>query len=195
MKHMKKIACSMVASLVLCLLLWKPATADTFTIDSNYKIEYSVSGNSLYLDFILTNGCTGYMSLSFHEYPYPSDTIVVWWEESLQNAIVWDAYNPGIPSISAFPSPMRDDDPIIKIQGNSKDNRLNVQLISASKTGSEIRISVERPMVTGDIFDYQLYDDRNFYVMGSYNCHNGYINQFNMTQPMPSYQKVEIWKL
>ena len=172
------------------------AGSNLFTVDENYQIFYSVVGTKLRLEFILKNGREGWMGLAFHNFIFPADTVIVWWDKETDSAVVWDAYNPGIPTLPNFPSPLRDDDPILSVEGESPYYNLeNVQIVSANRTDDTITIICERDLETQDIFDYQLAEGRQFYVWAGYNETITYTNNLIASQPTYTKQVTGVWKI
>ena len=138
-------------------------------VDANFQVEYEVSGSDLVLTFQLSNNKTGWMAVAFNEFFFPADTIVVWYDEEQQEAYAWDAYNPGVPTLPSFPTPLSDTDPLIVLQGGTPyDNQDNVELVSASSVNGVTTIQVSRPLITEDIFDIQIEPDHQFYAMSMY---------------------------
>ncbi|MEK9738053.1 MAG: hypothetical protein VW239_12080, partial [Candidatus Nanopelagicales bacterium] len=69
---------------------------------------------------------------------FPADCIVAWIEPQTGQAMVWDAYNPGIPTLPFFPAPTQDNNPALMVQGASPlDNQENV-IITGSNTANDI---------------------------------------------------------
>lgn len=171
-------------------------SSNLWTVDENYQILYSVVGTKLRLEFILKNGREGWMGLAFHQFLFPADTIIVWWDKQTNSAMAWDAYNPGIPTLENFPSPLRDNNPLITLMsGSPYDNKENVQIVAASRTDDTITIVVERDLETQDVFDYQLIRGRQFYVWGAYNETLTFSSDLNALQPTYTNHATGIWKI
>lgn len=170
--------------------------SEEWIVDENLTITGEVVPElKLQLRFILKNGAEGWAAVFFHEFFFPADGIVVWFDESLQEGICWDAYNPGIPTLSNFPAPLQDNDPIFQLEDGSPENsKNNCKVISASKENGEIDILVERDLITNDVFDFQIYQGRNFYVHVAYNMSLTFVNEFEHIQPAPTKQVGFIWR-
>lgn len=142
----------------------------SWVMDENFSIQYHVQDNDvLNLTFQLLNGLDGWMGLCFHEFMFPADCIVAWWDED--QPFAWDTYNPGIPTLPFFPSPVQDTDPMLVSPGGSPmDNKDNITQISGSNANDVLSISVQRPLITEDIFDFQIYPDQIFHVIGAYSA-------------------------
>ena len=171
-------------------------SSNLWTVDENYQIFYSVVGTKLRLEFTLKNGRDGWMGLGFNRFLFPTDTIVVWWDSETDSAVVWDAYNPGIPTLVSFPAPIRDDDPILSFPGSTPfDNKQNVEIVEASRTDDVITIVCERELITNDVYDFEIYQDREFYVWAGYNQYHTFVNEFNAPQPTYWVQASRLLKL
>ncbi len=155
---------------------------EVYVLDENFQIRYQVVGSQIEFQFSMYNNFSGWMGLGFHEFMFPADTIVVW----MDNAVpyVWDAYNPGIPTLTFFPGPSPDDNPIFEVPGASPyDNKENVEIVNSSVSNGVTSITVRRDLVTGDIFDFALSMDRPFRVVTAYNSEQGFINEPDANQP------------
>ena len=141
----------------------------------------------------------GWMTVVFNTFPFPADSIVAWWDPETNQALVWDAYNPGIPTLPSFPSPLQDTDPTLNIpNGAPNDNQNNVKIIYASNQNGIIDIILQRPLITRDILDIQLETGGQYRVNLMYNPHNGFINTYDAVQPgypMGAVSKSAIWYL
>ena len=130
---------------------------DTYVPASNgLSVEYSVELDMLNITFNIDNpGPDGWASFVFGEFLFPSDGIYISWDES-GNVNAYDTYNPGIPTLPAFPAPYADNSPLVKItNGTPADNVMNVELISSLRQGSSLIVEVQRPLQTGDLLDLQ----------------------------------------
>lgn len=173
-------------SLIVLIIFLLPinAFAAAWAIDDNYEVEYQIVNDNIQITFTLKNYNIGWMTVIFGEFLFPADSIVVWWNYHANRAMVWDAYNPGIPTFVSFPSPVQDIDPIIKIEGGSVyNNRNNVRIVSQSNKNGVITIVCERALITRDIFDEQLYKNREVHVMAGYNHSMPFVDQFSAVQP------------
>lgn len=157
----------------------------TWYVDENFLIRYLVNPDEQTIDFTFTlsNGSDGWMGLCFNEFMFPADCIIAWMDDGVPSA--WDAYNPGIPTLPVFPSPIQDTDPVLQIEPpnplDNVDNLLSITDVSGSDPGS-VSIEVSRKLVTEDIFDYQIYEGWTN-VVAAYNATQGFINEFNALQP------------
>lgn len=150
-------------------LITTNAKAYLFTVDNNFSVEYEVIGSDIQFTLQLSNSMSGWMSIVFHEFLFPADALVAWYDQSNGQAHCWDTYNPGIPTLPEFPSPLYDDDPTITIQGGSPYNNVqNYQVVGSSHSNGITTIICKRKLVTQDIFDFQIYKGRNFHVKVSY---------------------------
>jgi len=180
--------------------LFMDATSSTvygggmWVMDENFTIQYHVIDNdTLTLTFELVNGLDGWMGLCFSEFMFPADCIIVWWDEG--QPFAWDAYNPGIPTLPFFPSPVQDTDPILVTPGGSPlDNKDNLTQISGSNANGVLSISVQRPLITEDIFDFQIYPDRIFPVIGAYAAHEIFDDQDDVIQPEHTAHGADQWE-
>lgn len=161
-------------SLILSLCLWlsmpSSALAVLWVIDDNFSIEYTVNTKTqeLNLTFKLQNEVNGWMGLCFHEFMFPSDCIVAWMGPE-KNFHALDTYNPGIPTLSSFPSPIQDTNPVIKLNGGSQfNNKNNLTDVFGTYNNGIIVISLKRKLITEDIFDFQIYPGRQFHVVAAY---------------------------
>ncbi len=115
---------------------------------------------------------------------FPADCIVAWIEPQTGQAMVWDAYNPGIPTLPFFPAPTQDNNPALMVQGASPlDNQENVIITGSNTANDIITINLQRKMQTGDIFDFQLAPDMQFNIVWAYSSDKVFINEFNAIQP------------
>ncbi len=153
--------------------------------NEDLKILYSTSDNAnLDLTFQLSNGANGWMGVCFHEFMFPADCIVAWIEPQTGQAMVWDAYNPGIPTLPFFPAPTQDNNPALMVQGASPlDNQENVIITGSNTANDIITINLQRKMQTGDIFDFQFAPDMQFNIVWAYSSDKVFINEFNAIQP------------
>lgn len=159
---------------------------ETFVVDENFQVEYGLQNDMLHLRFTLSNDKTGWMGMTFHNYPYPGDWIVAWWDPVIDEALVWDAFNPGSPTLAAFPSPVQDTDPAIKVPDSTTDNKDNVEIVSASNEDGVITIEVQRPRRTGDVFDFPLAPGHRIKVLAAYNDSEVFTEGEGVVQPPAS---------
>ena len=165
-------------------------------VDENYQISYGIVGSKIQLKFVLKNGFDGWMGVAFHQFFFPADTIIVWWDAQTNSPVVWDAYNPGIPTLPNFPAPLRDDNPILGVPGASPyDNQQNVQIVSANRSGDTITIVCERDLDTQDLYDYRFQLGTSFAVWAGYNENLTFVNEFNAQQPFYTKQAGQTWRL
>ncbi|MCB0917757.1 MAG: hypothetical protein KDC39_04220 [Actinobacteria bacterium] len=155
------------------------------TIDENFSIQQTVDDEYIYFKFILQNGRKGWMGLGFHSFMFPADNIIAWLDaQGIPH--VWDAYNPGIPTLSFFPSPSPDINPIFITDPNNpynnKDNILNVQGSNNEELGI-ITISFQRKLITEDVFDFQLQWNTQFNVNAAYNEDLTFTDIMDANQP------------
>lgn len=175
---------------------WRPPSVPTrlLEVDENYSISIGADPGDLTklrIAFQLRNGANGWMGLVFNEFMFPADGIFVWYDETSESCNVWDAYNPGIPTLSNFPSPLKDNDPLIKVYpANGLDNQENVEVIDCLAQDGTIEITVERALDTGDILDFPLEAGDMIRVLAQYNDRQIFINEFGVVQPMYTNQKV-----
>lgn len=140
-------------------------------IDDNFEIQYEVNTDdaAIEITFRLSNGHSGWMGLTFGEFMFPGDSIIVWMDES-GIPQVWDAYNPGIPTLPTFPAPLEDINPVLVLpNGNPFDNVENVEVVSSSQVDGVTTITVRRALITQDIFDFQIYPNQTYHVVAAYN--------------------------
>ncbi|MCF6767163.1 DOMON domain-containing protein [Thiotrichales bacterium 19S11-10] len=172
------------------------ANATLWQIDENFEINYQTQNEKLAIDFTLKNNKTGWMAVCFHEFMFPADCIIAWVDQQTKQPVVWDAYNPGIPTMSMFPSPIQDIDPLIKIEGGSPlDNKANVKITGFTNTNGTIQIKCERDLETGDIFDLQFTPGVEYHVVAAYNEKEGFNNEFQALQPMHSKVGSQLWMI
>jgi hypothetical protein len=170
---------------LISMLIAGSTYTQTFQVDKNYEIGYQVINDKLQITFILKNNYNGWMGVGFNEFMFPADTIIAWWDKQTNQPIVWDSYNPGIPTLPSFPAPLQDNNPYMIIEGGSPlDNKQNVTIVSASNKDGVITIKTERKLVTGDIFDLQFELGRSYNIVAAYNKSQGFTNEFNANQPM-----------
>lgn len=149
--------------------------SQVWPVDDNLTIHYGTREDTLLLDFVLTNNNDGWMGLGFNEFMFPADTIIVWWDTQGDMPLAWDAYNPGIPTIPNFPAPLRDTNPyLVMPNGSPLDNQDNLTGLTGVRAGGTILIHVEREMITGDIFDFEIEPDMEFNVIAAYNSRLGF---------------------
>ncbi|NQU36861.1 MAG: hypothetical protein HQ526_04600, partial [Actinobacteria bacterium] len=107
----------------------------------------------------------------------------------------WDAYNPGIPTLPNFPSPLQDTDPILKLpDGSPFDNKDNVSLVSAATADGVTTVVCERDLTTGDILDSQLRRGRTYQVWGAYNEREIFGDEDSVGQPMWTSEGATTWR-
>ncbi|MCF6775707.1 DOMON domain-containing protein [Thiotrichales bacterium 19X7-9] len=173
---------------------FNPAIAILWQIDKNFEINYQTQNRKLTIEFILKNNKDGWMAVCFHEFMFPADCIIAWVDKETRQPVVWDAYNPGLPTLPMFPSPIQDIDPAIKINsGNPLDNKSNVKITNFSNTNGIINIKCERDFETGDIFDLQFIPGEEYHVVAAYNESKGFINEFQASQPMHTKVGSQMW--
>ena len=163
-----------------------------YKVDDNFSFDLQSSNTepTFRVSFQLANFGDGWMGLIFDEYMFPSDGIFVWYDAAARTCQVWDAYNPGIPTLPSFPSPLRDDDPTLIIEPrNPLDNVENVSIVECSRENGVTSVTVERKLETGDIFDKQLAVNDIIRVLAQYNDRQIFNNQFDAKQPMYTYQE------
>ena len=125
--------------------------------------------------FVVTNHNDGWMAFGFGEFMFPTDTIVVRWDLESDRPLARDAYNPGIPTLPNFPSPLQDTNPYLLIpEGSPEDNKDNLTNISGVRVGGTIGIHVERQMITGDLFDFAIEPNVEFNSIAAYNSRLGF---------------------
>ncbi len=155
--------------------------------NDDFEVMYStLDSDMLNLTFHLSNGADGWMGVCFNEFMFPADCIVAWIDPDSGVAMVWDAYNPGIPTLSFFPSPTKDDNPVITLQGGSPlDNKENVNITSytTSAEAGTITINLQRLMQTGDLFDYQFAPGMQLNVVWAYSSDQVFFNDLDAMQP------------
>ena len=190
MKHTKSqtynflITTLFVATILFSTLISTKSHAALWRMDDNFSIEYTVTSNKIRFTFQLQNNKNGWMSVAFHEFEFPADTIVAWYDTETNTPRCLDYYNPGIPTIANFPSPMQDTNPIMKIEGGNPSNNINnVQLVEATNENGIVSITCERNLVTNDIFDAQFRRGMQLNVYGAYNDSLGFNDTYNWQQP------------
>ena len=166
-------------------------------LNDQATILYSVEEERLVLTFMMRNPAdAGWMGLTFNEFMFPGDSIVVSWDGSgAQSAFALDSYNPGIPTLPNFPAPLQDTNPRLKLTGDPLDNRDNVTLTGASDTNGTLVITVERDLQTGDIFDFQMTDDDRFNVVAAYGLGQTWNRSYDAQQPGHTFYAADIWEL
>ena len=91
---------------------------------------------------------------------------------------------------------MRDTDPeIIASPPSSLNNVDNVTIDSATNNGGVLTISLHRPLITGDIFDFAVEADRTVNVCAAYNKSLGFIDQPNVEQPVHTAYSCTRWTI
>jgi len=154
--------------------------------NEDFEVLYSTSDNDDLLDltFHLSNGADGWMGVCFNAFMFPADCIIAWIDPQTGQPMVWDAYNPGIPTLSFFPSPTLDDNPILTLQGGSPlDNQENVSITGFTNANEAITINLQRKMQTGDIFDYQFEPGMQLNVVWAYSSDQVFFNDLDAVQP------------
>ena len=173
-----------------------PTNAQTWTIDPNYNVSYAVVDSELTVQFELRNNQSGWMAVAFNDFEFPADTIVAWYDPATKSATCWDAYNPGIPTLNNFPSPLQDTDPILKLNdGSPMNNQDNVRVVSSAVADGITRIMCERDLITGDVFDRQLRVGDSFEVWSAYNADQIYSSQSGAVQPMWTQEATSRWRI
>lgn len=161
--------------------------SQVWPVDDNLTIHYGTREDTLLLDFVLTNNNDGWMALGFGEFMFPTDTIVVWWDFAGRIPLVWDAYNPGIPTIPNFPAPLEDTNLYLRDPaGSPLDNKDNLTGVTGVRAGGTILIHVERLLNTGDIFDFAIEPNMEFNVIAAYNSRLGF-NTAGVAPPQPEH--------
>jgi hypothetical protein len=153
--------------------------------NEDFEVLYSTAydGDLLDLTFQLSNGADGWMGVCFNAFMFPADCIIAWIDPQGQ-PVVWDAYNPGIPTLSFFPSPTLDDNPILMVQGASPlDNQENVSITGFTNANGVITINLQRKMQTGDIFDFQFETGMQLNVVWAYSSDQIFVNEMDALQP------------
>lgn len=174
----------------------KKSQATMWIIDDNYSLSYNVTGSTLQLSFILKNYKNGWMSIVFHEFIYPGDTIVAWYDQDQNKGFCWDAYNPGIPTLPSFPSPLQDNDPEMIIPGAvATENQNNVRLVSATVENGVTTITCERALNTADAFDFQITRGNRFNVLAAYNENTVFIDLYGTAQAFWTKTSGGYWEL
>jgi len=179
--------------------VWSPRDSSSeseWDLDDRVSIGYQVIGERIRLTFTMADaGPEGWIGLTFHEFMYPGDSIIVSWGAAQQEAFALDAYNPGIPTFVNFPAPLQDTNPELIVPGVSPlDNQDNVIMAAAVNTAGSQVITVERDLQTGDIFDFQLSGNQAFPVVGAYG-HQAWNKEYNAIQPMHSFAGGDLWRL
>jgi hypothetical protein len=129
------------------------------------------------------NGADGWMGVCFHEFMYPADCVITWMEDG--ETFAWDAYNPGIPTLVNFPAPLQDTDPLIVIDPpNGLNNRDNLTDVVGTDSHGEISVTMQRPMFTGDIFDFEFESAGPIDVIAAYSSSEVFTNAYDAEQPM-----------
>lgn len=168
-----------------------------WVVDNNFQIRYFVQAQTqrMFLTFTMLNNNSGWMGLTFHEFMFPGDSIVAWWQGGASGGgQCLDLYNPGIPTLSNFPSPLQDTNPVLKYPGGSPyDNVDNVQVGESSNGGGTVSITCQRQLLTQDIFDFQIYPDQLFHVVAAYNTKSGWDDQYNAQQPEHTAYGADVW--
>lgn len=166
-----------------------------WNVDENFQIMYHVlDGETITFTFTLTNGFDGWMGLCFHEFMFPADCIITWMEGN--QPFGWDSYNPGIPALPAFPAPLQDTDPILVLpDGSPYDNKDNLTNIMGTRMSETVSVSVQRALITEDIFDFQIYPDRLFNVIAAYSKDQIFLDEDGSPQPEHTAYGAARWEL
>ena len=152
---------------ILLLTLIPLFHAATWTIDSNFKIDYQVQGSAVNFVFTLSNSKTGWMGMCFNEFMYPADCIVCQYNNNKGEC--FDSFNPGIKNVPYYPAPIVDTyqsstTPALSVTGTfGKDN---LKSVVGTKVNNQIVISVTRDLDTRDKYD-QLIMCGNTYKMNA----------------------------
>ncbi len=164
-------------------------------VDENFSIGYHVlDGETLTLQFTLVNGADGWMGVCFHEFMFPADCVIAWMDDG--ETYAWDAYNPGIPTLVNFPAPLQDTDPVLVIDPpNGLNNRDNLTGVVGTDSSGEIIVTMQRPMFTGDIFDFEFDSAGLINVIAAYSSTEVFTNADNAQQPMHTAAIGATWAL
>lgn len=185
-----------VISLLVPLTIPSIAFSYLWTIDENFQIEYQVDSQeeTINIRFVLKNGARGWMGICFHQFMFPADCIIAWQDDNhVSHAL--DMYNPGIPTLAFFPAPAQDTNPTL-IQPNNNgpfNNKDNLFNIMGTNENGILTISFKRKLITQDIFDFQIYPNRQFHVVAAYNRNLVWNAGYNEQQPTHTKIGADVW--
>lgn len=169
--------------------VWKvPGLAPTdFVGDDNVRFGYEVDRTTqrLVLTIEMVNRPNMWVGLGFDNFMFPADSLIVSFDDTGEYGDLqyFDGYNPGIPTLSFFPLPAPDDDPILTSPGASPyDNQENWQGEVTYQDEETRVVTLTRALVTEDIFDIQLQVDSQYNACGVYSL-EGEFDVVEMTAP------------
>ncbi len=157
--------------------------------DENVTFSYEVDATTqeLVITIEMQNVPNMWAGVGFHNFMFPADTLMVSFNatEGLNQLQYFDGYNPGIPQLPSFPSPLPDDDPLFRMPNSSPlDNQENWsgEVIFEDE---EIRVvEMRRTLVTGDIYDLQFVTTGVFPACAAYTMKQAFdMADMNASQP------------
>lgn len=166
-----------------------PVVGGNFVGDENVQFRYMVDdvNQQLIVTIEMLNVPNIWLGLGFHNFMFPADSLVVSFNDAIDNGSLqyFDGYNPGIPTLSFFPAPAPDDSPIFKMpNSNQYDNQENWTGEVTYEDEYTRTVTLNRKLVTNDIFDMQFQINGQYHACAVYNLTQGYnTNDTYMTQP------------
>lgn len=162
----------MVGKLSILLFAFIPLIySGTWQVNTNFKIDYQVSGQDIKFTFTLTGGKTGWMGICFNEFMYPADCIICQFSGGTPQCL--DTYNPGIKNAPFYPAPVVDTySPGTGIGLNINTvngfGQQNLASIVGTNVNNVITIQVSRKLSTGDKYDEEIICGNTYKVIGAY---------------------------
>lgn len=160
----------MSSSLSILLLSFIPfIVCETWTLNTDFSIDYSVSGDKLVLGFTLNNGKSGWMGLCFNQFMYPADCIICQYNNNRGEC--FDSYNPGVTGVPFYPAPIVDTYSSstafsFNVAGNhGKDN---LEGVSGTNANNQIKISLSRKLNTLDKYDKEIICGNKYHIIAAY---------------------------
>lgn len=160
--------------------------------DENFAFSYYVDEERLELVISMEMVRTpqAWAGLAFHNFMFPADSLIVSFNPTNADGQLqyFDGYNPGIPTLSFFPSPAPDNDPIfISYPSSPFNNQENWSGIDTSEESGIRTIQLTRKLITNDIFDLQFKINGIYPVCWAYNLELGFnTSDFDAMQPTHS---------
>lgn len=168
---------------ILLLSLTAVSHAITWKVDENLVIDINPNpeNKTFCITFTLENDGVGYVGLAFSDKLYPADTLVMWLSEESGQAMVWDAFNSGVPALESYPSALSDTDDLrpTMMPMHAQQNYTNV---SGHQSNGITTLKACRAYATGDPFDYTIQAGSTVKLHAFYNMNDTWYAQNNYQQ-------------